>query len=262
MVAVEETLDRLADSPLLTQGYRDEVVVFRRRFLNSIRAALEHLRRETGVAADIGAGAGVGLALAHAAGFSHLIAADFHWPEEGRKLYATFPSKQLIAANFNKDHFLSEVPDGSVDYVLSSQTFEHILHHPVGYLEECWRILASGGVLVIDIPNPATLINAVRVLRAQSFAWGDKDFASRPKLTNPDFVPWDIHFREYFPKDFRSLLLDLPSSELVETGFIATEASRGGRGAKSLIKKALALSPVMDTRLLSHSQYAVVRRVA
>jgi SAM-dependent methyltransferase len=221
MLAVEERLHRLHDSPHLPQYVRDNSIVYRRRFLNSIRAALDHLRREADVVADIGAGAGVSLALAQAAGFSHFIAADFYWGNKG-DLYETLSPVQFVTANFNTDSFLSEIPDESVDCVLSSQVFEHVLHHPVGYLDECWRIVAPGGVLVIDIPNPATLINAIRVLRGQSFAWGDIPFASVPKLNDPEFAPWDIHFREYFPGSFRKLLSDLPSSELVETGFVAT----------------------------------------
>ncbi len=42
--------------------------------------------------------------------------------------------------------------DGSVDYVVSFETIEHV-PHPEAFLKECVRVLRPGGTLVISTPN-------------------------------------------------------------------------------------------------------------
>ena len=44
------------------------------------------------------------------------------------------------------------LPDGSVDVVVSFETIEHVAH-PNRFLDECCRVLGSGGKLVISTPN-------------------------------------------------------------------------------------------------------------
>lgn len=255
---VERALDDLASSPHLSAIVRQQTITHRRRFLNAIRAIVTHLDHEGDAIADIGCGSGVSLALAHAAGFRRFIAADLNWDQP--TVVTHLPAIQAIVANFNHDGFLTAVPDQSVDCVLSSQVLEHILHHPMGYLEECWRILAPGGVMVVDVPNPATLANGIRLLRGRAYSWGDWAFATRPKLNLTEtFAPWDIHFREYFPTEFRAMLTQLPASQLIEAGFVASEAEPR-RGLKPLVKKVLAKAPFSNARLLSDVQYAVLRR--
>lgn len=43
------------------------------------------------------------------------------------------------------------LPDASIDTVLSSQTLEHV-PDPLFYLQECHRLLRSGGVLILTAP--------------------------------------------------------------------------------------------------------------
>jgi len=221
MMRVERALDDLASSPHLSAVVRQQTITHRRRFLNAIRAIVTHLDHEGDAIAGIGSGSGVSLALAHAAGFRRFIAADLNWDQP--TMVTHLPATQAIVANFNHDGFLTAVPDQSVDCVLSSQVLEHVLHHPMGYLEECWRILSPGGVMVVDIPNPATLANGI--------------------------------------SEFRAMVKQLPASQLIEAGFVASEAEPR-RGLKPLVKKALAKAPFSNARLLSDVQYAVLRRAS
>jgi ubiquinone/menaquinone biosynthesis C-methylase UbiE len=44
------------------------------------------------------------------------------------------------------------LPDQSIDVVVSFETIEHV-EDPVGFLDECLRVLAPGGLLIISTPN-------------------------------------------------------------------------------------------------------------
>lgn len=44
--------------------------------------------------------------------------------------------------------------DESVDLIISFETIEHI-RHPVAFLDECLRVLAPGGTVIISTPNSA-----------------------------------------------------------------------------------------------------------
>ena len=44
------------------------------------------------------------------------------------------------------------IPDASVDMVVSFETIEHV-PHPEKFLDECLRVLAPGGTLIISTPN-------------------------------------------------------------------------------------------------------------
>ncbi len=63
-----------------------------------------------------------------------------HWP-------ATGPNRTLLA-----DETLLPLRDGQLERVLLVHVLEHA-EHPRALLDECWRVLAPGGKLLMVVPN-------------------------------------------------------------------------------------------------------------
>lgn len=153
-------------------------------------------------------------------GFTHFVGVDFG-VEKDKICLRDVEGFQVINTNFNQDGFLSMIEDNNFDCVISSQTFEHICHHPMRYLGEGWRVLRSGGTFLFDMPNPCTLEHARTLVRERSPMWGDISFAETPKINlkgEPLYV-WDVHFREYCQPDFECMVQKLPRVRILEKGF-------------------------------------------
>jgi SAM-dependent methyltransferase len=76
-------------------------------------------------------------------------------PDDNRSLFpelsdADFPEPDIVA-NFDTDRLLA-LPDSSQDFVICSHVLEH-LAEPIGFLAEIHRVLRSGGVAVIFLPD-------------------------------------------------------------------------------------------------------------
>jgi len=236
--------------------------IFRPRHVLLWDQISRHLGEPRQTIADIGCHNAFFLRLTKELGFHHFIGVDFFELPPERSFLQELPDARLLRANFNADGFLSELDDGSVDCVVSTEVLEHLYHHPAGYLAECWRILRPGGLLVLSTPNPCTILRAARLLAGRSPLWGDLAFARTPKITSEDepLAVWDIHFREYTLPTVRELVGDLSDSRVLESGFVANAPSpRNGR-AKNVALSIAQRTGLGRQRLLSATQYMVVRR--
>jgi ubiquinone/menaquinone biosynthesis C-methylase UbiE len=95
---------------------------------------------------DIACGEGYGAAALQKAGASHVIGVDI---SEAACLHAH--SKYGIDA---RPGTAEQIPlaEGSVDVVVSFETIEHV-PNPGRFLDECVRVLAPGGMLIVSTPN-------------------------------------------------------------------------------------------------------------
>jgi SAM-dependent methyltransferase len=236
--------------------------IFRPRHVLLWDAISHHLAPPRETIADIGCHNAFFLRLSKELDFRHFIGVDFFELPPERSFLEELPDARLLRVNFNADDFLSELDDGSVDCVVSTEVLEHLYHHPAGYLAECWRILRPGGVLVLSTPNPCTIVRAARLLAGRSPLWGDVAFARTPKITADDepLAVWDIHFREYTLPTVRELASDLPGATILEAGFVANAPSPRSGMAKNLALTVAWRSGLGHQRLLSATQYMVVRR--
>jgi len=258
--------DRLLDAPELAhdQWSRPNLENFRPRHELLLRAVETYGRLPPKRIADIGCQNGFFLRMASHLGFEELVAVDaFTLPPE-RSFLTELDGVEFVQANFNEADFLAALDDDSIDCVVSTEVFEHLFNHPVGYLREVWRVLRPQGLLLLSTPNPSTLAAAVKLLRGKSPTWGDVTFAQVEKVTS-DHKPaafWDIHFREYVAEDLRRLILDLDGAEIVESGFIASASSRADALVKRIAKDAVHRTGLGRRRLASPTQYYVVRKGA
>jgi 2-polyprenyl-3-methyl-5-hydroxy-6-metoxy-1,4-benzoquinol methylase len=95
---------------------------------------------------DIACGEGYGAAALEKAGAAHVTGVDV---SEAACLHAR--AKYGIDARVGT---AAEIPlaDGSIDVVVSFETIEHV-PSPDRFLDECARVLAPGGMLIISTPN-------------------------------------------------------------------------------------------------------------
>jgi SAM-dependent methyltransferase len=258
-MSLEARYNSLLEHPI-TQSAPESyghLVAYRPRYLQQIKMVQRHLQGKRQTIADIGCGYGTFLYLAADIGFESFIGVDYFVKLEHTYL-ANLQDARVLKADFNAECFQLQIESESVDCVVSSQVFEHLCYYPLGYLEEAWRILRPGGILLFDMPNPCTIANAIRLLRGQSTLWGDISFATMPKSA----VVWDVHFREYSQPIFEEIVQQLPGVEIVEKGFIGSSPHPADNLPKKLIKSAAKMTGLTNHRLLSIVQYMVLRKKA
>lgn len=260
---LSELYDGLLRSPALNHDADDrrDLVSTRTRHLLMLRLIDEHLEGQRHAIADIGPGNGALLWLALHIGFKGAIAIDYsHWQPE-RSFLTGADEVEFVVANFNEEACLAEIADASVDTVVATEVLEHILNHPSGFLSECWRVLRPGGIFVISTPNPCTLANALRLLMGRPFLWNDEWFAETPKFKEGQLVAYPfVHYREYPPKVFLGLLGELPGASIVVAGFIAHAGEPSRKKVKAHALTMIQRIRLDDRRLVSHTQYAVVKK--
>lgn len=241
---------------------RPSLQTFRPRHLKMYEAIGKYLEGPRNSIADIGCHNGFFLRLASALGFKRFVAVDYFEIAGERSFLSELNGVEFLKANFNEDHFLQPLADKSLDIVVSTEVVEHIYHHPLGYLNECVRVLRPGGLLLLSTPNPCTLANAARLAVGKEISWGSVKFAETPKL-GPEGAPlavWDIHFREYTQDILREIVGKLCDAEIIEQGFLAN-----GVSAPEPILKRLAISMVWKSGLgswrpLCATQYMIIKR--
>ena len=233
--------DELLRSPRLDHDpwSRPNLETFRPRHLKICEAIGKYLEGPGNSIADIGCHNGFFLRLASTLGFERFVAVDYFEIAGERSFLSELNGVEFLTANFNEDYFLQPLRDKSLDVVVSTEVFEHIYHHPLGYLHECMRVLRPGGLLLLSTPNPCTLANAARLVVGKEISWGSVKFALTPKLDSEGAPPalWDIHFREYTQDALREIIGKLDGAEIVEQGFLAN----GVRASASLVNR-LAIS--------------------
>jgi len=264
-VRVEARYDELLTSPCLDHDpfSRPNLHVYRPRHLRMFDAVRRFLPAERrGVVADIGCHNGFFLRLSSELGFKEFVAIDFFELPPERSFLTGLPGARFVHANFNQEAFLRALPSGSVDCLVSTEVFEHILNHPLGYLNECWRVLGNGGLLLFTTPNPCTLANAARLVLGKPFLWGDQAFAKTPKITDhgQPLAVWDIHYREYPASEMATILRELPGIEVLESGYLANADDPGEPVIKRNAKRLLWKANLGGWRPLSATQYWVLRK--
>lgn len=244
-----------------SQWEADELHHSRPRFERLYHALHHYMDDKRDVIVDLGCGNGKFLYLSSNAGFNRLIGVDYFASKEESYL-SDIEHAEIINADFNEPGFLEDFDSDFADCVVSTETFEHLLNYPLGYLQEAWRILRPGGLLLFSVPNPANLQNAVRLLLGKSYQWGIVEFAKTPKLDEQGHIEpmWNIHFMEYAPSDMEEIFNELPNAQVVDKQFAGANASPYDQWAKRILKDVLRITGLRDRRLFARRQLWILRK--
>jgi SAM-dependent methyltransferase len=130
----------------------------------------------------------------------------------------------------NLEHDPLPFADGSFDAVTCCQVLEHFVHSHLPVVKEFHRVLRSGGICEIDVPNVASFRNRSRLLRGKNITW---DYERHYLLAEPftyagrEFYP-DRHNREFTADELR-LLLQRGGFSRIDVAHIASRRQRTGR---------------------------------
>jgi len=208
--------------------------------------------------ADIGCGCGYMTRLFKRLGFS-VIGVD-GYEDQGRDTVFGIEGINYYSGNFNADHSLEKIGDCSIDIVVCGEVLEHIFHHPQGFLTELHRICRKGGICIITTPNPANIMNAIRMLRGTYSMWGTSEFAEMKKYDHG--VPIShagIHYREYLSNQLNKMV---QKAGFTVTGhfFLGSGSNKFDGFLKRCIKSLPGFQSLMRTRLFGSGQIIVGKK--
>lgn len=185
-----------------------------------IAVVFRHSRRVL----DVGSGGGILVSLLNLLGHE-VHAVDFF----DRSQNSTYLMHSISFKICNVEADPMPFDDGYFDAISCCQTFEHFTHSHLPPLMEMKRILATGGVMEIDVPNAVCLRNRSRMLRGKHITW---DYLEHYVHVQPslykgrDYYP-NRHNREFTKKELEQLF-DAAGFSRIDVSFMRDERIRPG----------------------------------
>lgn len=168
----------------------------------------------------------------------------------------------FLPTNFNSLEAMPDVEDETFDVVILAQVIEHILNHPVGFVGELARVTKPGGLIIITTPQPASFMNAWRLLRGRWSLWGTDDFMRMPKFQDGEIISHpEIHYREYLSSELVAIV-ESAGYEVLSARYLGLGAAEGQSAWKRFLKSNAFARWLMTQRLFASNQYVLARRRA
>lgn len=159
--------------------------------------------------------------------------------------------------NLNTLEGWDAIPAGSFDLVWMGEVIEHVFNHPLGLMKQVARVTRPGGVLLLTTPNPATVMNAVRLLRNRDLGGGTTAFLETEKVGTSGITSHPgIHYWEYRTDELQRLL-ERAGFGVERIRYLSLSSATG---SKRLARRLF--SPLSSLRLFGADQYAVARRLS
>ena len=120
-------------------------------------------------------------------------------------------------------------PDESFDAVVCCQVLEHFTHSHLPAVREMRRVLRSGGVLEIDVPNVACFRNRSRLLRGKHITYDYADhYLNAIPIPYKGMSFYPLRHNREFTRDELELLLDLGGFQKRDVYFLKSRRYREG----------------------------------
>jgi len=130
--------------------------------------------------------------------------------------------------------------DGAFDAVIICEVIEHLNFNPLLVLHELNRVLSTGGLLYIGMPNHASIRNRVRVVTGRSLHNSIDDYFAQLDPTKNMLV--GLHWREYTLDETKDLVTRIGFR--VERAYFFYEKARTANDPlKKLVKSVLFAIP-------------------
>jgi SAM-dependent methyltransferase len=173
------------------------------------------------------------------------------------QLYPEIYEKKKIAFHIcNVEIDALPYPDDFFDAVICSEVLEHFTHSHLRATQEIYRVLTSGGIIVIGVPNAVCFRNRSRMIRGKHITWDYKKhylYAEPVIYKGLTFYP-DRHNRE-FTRDELKILLGESNFKNVEVYFDKSRRYRTGlEKIKSLGSSLRDLVPSLRKTLIAFGE--------
>lgn len=143
--------------------------------------------------------------------------------------------------------FLAAAPEGSFDALLSFHVIEHLPRQDVARLVRlAWRALEPGGLLILETPNPRSLVVAA------SHFWRDP---THRRPIHPDALRLSVEMAGFEDVEIRDLHPFSCQESLPELDVAALQG-----GEKTLAHEINVLRDRLDETLFGFQDYAVIAR--
>ncbi len=143
--------------------------------------------------------------------------------------------------------FLAAAPEGSFDALLSFHVIEHLPRQDVARLVRlAWRALEPGGLLILETPNPRSLVVAA------SHFWRDP---THRRPIHPDALRLSVEMAGFEDVEIRDLHPFSCQESLPELDVAALQG-----GEKALAHEINVLRDRLDETLFGFQDYAVIAR--
>jgi len=146
---------------------------------------------------------------------------EFH---ESEKLKAMYKKNGVPFDGLNLRCAKLPYESGSFDAVIMCEVLEHLNFNPLPILQEINRILKSGGLIYIGMPNQSSLHNRLCLLFGRSIHNAVDDFFQQLDKKNNMIV--GLHWREYTMKESLQMINALNFETVASYYFVEGGASR------------------------------------
>lgn len=175
---------------------------------------------------DVGAGHGMLLALLHELGHE-CCAVDF--TDRSAAYPEVYRARGIPFHVCNVEIDPLPFGEAAFDGVVCCQVLEHFTHSHLHAVREMHRVLRSGGIIEIDVPNAASFRNRSRMLRGRNITYDYREhylYAQPVLYKGHSFFPLR-HNRE-FTRDELKLLLEAAGFREIEVRFLKSRRHREG----------------------------------
>jgi len=178
------------------------------------------------------------------------------------------PERDEMFRQFGVDFFCSNLNEldpfkfvgRQFDVILMGEVIEHILNCPIDLIRSSAAIGRPGAMLVLSTPNPATAMNAWRLLRNRYSLWGTRAFIEQPKIQGGKIISeGDIHYREYTADELR-WMLETGGFSIRTIGYLSIGSSRTQSIWKRWIKDFPLTKAILATRLCAATHYVIAEK--
>jgi len=107
-----------------------------------------------------------------------------------------------VAANLKRHSF--PYPDAHFDFVIMCETLEHLNFNPLPVIKEINRVMKSGGLFYLTVPNQLSAGNRLKMLRGRTIQASVGQFYQQLDLKQNMIV--GLHWREYSKADLFEML--------------------------------------------------------
>lgn len=121
-----------------------------------------------------------------------------------QKLQSVFRDNDIEYFPCNLRNYSLQFLDSSFDCVIMCEVIEHLNFNPLPILQEINRILVTGGLFYLSLPNIASLKNRIKLLSGKSIHNPIKDYFRQ--LSKSENMIIGLHWREYNLSEIKEML--------------------------------------------------------